>query len=151
MSDIDVKQGLPLSPTLIGLYNDELETHLDEINGVSPCLFNTIIVILLNGNDVVLLSRLGTSRQRLLSKLYEACNSSSLEVNLSKIKIMIFSCNKRKLNQEAFYLDKDPIEITHEYKFLEIDFCSSMDEAGPWPCGGARDGGEFFDGKLIHN
>ena len=31
---------------------------------------------------------------------------------------MIFGRNKKKLNQEAFYLDKDSIEITHEYKYL---------------------------------
>ena len=37
---------------------------------------------------------------------------------------MIFGCNKRKLNQEAFYLDKDHIEITHEYQYLGIDFYS---------------------------
>ena len=35
---------------------------------------------------------------------------------------MIFGCNKRKSNQEVFYLDKDQIEITHEYKYLRIDF-----------------------------
>ena len=35
---------------------------------------------------------------------------------------MISSSNKRKLNQEAFYLDKDPFEITHEYEYLGIDF-----------------------------
>ena len=47
-----------------------------------------------------------------------------LKVNLSKTKTMIFDCNKRKLNQEAIYLDKDQIEINHEYKYLGIDFYS---------------------------
>ena len=37
---------------------------------------------------------------------------------------MIFGHNKRKLNQEAFYLDKEQIEITDEYKYLGIDFHS---------------------------
>ena len=37
---------------------------------------------------------------------------------------MIFGCNKRKVNQEAFYLDKDQIEITSRYKYLGIDFYS---------------------------
>ena len=35
---------------------------------------------------------------------------------------MIFGRNKRTLNQEAFYLSKDQIEIIHEYKYLGIDF-----------------------------
>jgi hypothetical protein len=52
--------------------------------------------------------------QRLLNKIYEFCTSSNLEVNLAKHEIMIFGRNNRKLNQEAFYLDKDQIEITRE-------------------------------------
>ena len=41
-----------------------------------------------------------------------------------KTKIIIFGHNKKKLNQKAFYLDKVPIEITHKYKYLGIDFYS---------------------------
>ena len=119
MSDIGVKQGCPLSPTLFGLYIDELETYLDEIDEDSLSLFNTVVAILLYVDDVVLLSRSCAGLQRLLNKLYEFCTSSSLEVNLAKTKIMIFGRNKRKLNQKVFYLDKDQ---THEYKYLGIDF-----------------------------
>ena len=31
---------------LFGLYIDEVETYLDEIDGDSPCLFNIVVVIL---------------------------------------------------------------------------------------------------------
>ena len=103
MSNIGVKQGCPLSPphTQFGLYIDELETYLDEIDGDSPCLLNAVVAILLHVDDIVLLSRLGASLQRLLNKPYEFC-TSCLEVNLYKTKIMIFGRNKRNLNQEAF-------------------------------------------------
>ena len=37
---------------------------------------------------------------------------------------MFFGHNNRKWNQEAYYLGKDQIEITHEYKCLGIDFYS---------------------------
>ena len=47
MSDIDVKQGCLLSPTLIGLYIDELKTYLDKIIGDSSCLFNIAVAIVL--------------------------------------------------------------------------------------------------------
>ena len=70
MSDIGVKQGCPFSPTSFGLYIDELETYLDEIDGDSPCLFNTMIAILFYVDNVALLSRLGACLQRLLNKLY---------------------------------------------------------------------------------
>jgi hypothetical protein len=42
MSNIGVKQGCPLFPTLFGLYFDGLETYLDMIDIDSPCLFNLI-------------------------------------------------------------------------------------------------------------
>ena len=56
--------------------------------------------------------------------LLYANNDIMLKVNLPKTKIMIFDRSKRKLNQEAIYLDKDRIEINHEYKYLGIDFYS---------------------------
>ena len=101
-------------------------THvtLSTINGVVITLPTCIPNSNLYDDDVVLLSRSSASLQRLLNKLYDFCTSSSLEVILAKTKIMIFGHNKRKLNQEAFYLDKDQIEMTHEYKYLGIDFHS---------------------------
>ena len=45
LSDIGVKQGCSLSSTLFGLYIDQLETYLDEINKDFPCLFNTVVAI----------------------------------------------------------------------------------------------------------
>ena len=59
-----------------------------------------------------------------MNKLYEFCTPSTLDINLSKIKIMIFSCDKRKVNQEASYLGKDQLEITHEYEYLGIGLYS---------------------------
>ena len=60
----------------------------------------------------------------MMNKNYELCTSSILNVNLPTTKIMIVGRNKRTLNQEAFYLSKDQIEIIHEYKYLGIDFYS---------------------------
>ena len=61
----------------------------------------------------------------IITKIYEQkckfCIVFDLDVNLSKAKIMVFGCNKRKLNQETFYLGKNQNEITHHYKYLGID------------------------------
>ena len=67
-------------------YNiDEFETYLDGIDGGSLCLFNTMVAILVYV-DEAMLSKLGVGLQRLLNKPYELCNSSCLDVKLSKIK-----------------------------------------------------------------
>ena len=87
---------------------------MDEIDEESSCSLNTMFAILFYVDVVFMFSKSWSSLQSLFNKLYELCNSSSLDVNLSNIKIMMFGCNKRKLIQEAFYLGKDQIEITHE-------------------------------------
>ena len=46
--------------------------------------------------------------------------STSLEVKLYEIEIMIIAHDKRKLIQEAVYLDKCQNEIIHKYQYLEI-------------------------------
>ena len=79
------------------------------------------MVSILYPNNNIIFSNSWACIHILLNKLYRFCTSSSLEVNLSKTKIAIFGCNKRELNQEVFHLDKDQIEITLEYKYLEID------------------------------
>ena len=52
MSDIGVKQKCHVPPTLFGLYIDELETYLHEIEEGCPCLFNTVVAILLYAKNV---------------------------------------------------------------------------------------------------
>ena len=58
-SNIGVKEGCPLSPTLLSFYIDELETYLDKINGEFSCLFNIVVAILLDVDDVVLFTSSG--------------------------------------------------------------------------------------------
>jgi hypothetical protein len=45
---------------------------------------------------------------------------TSLEVDLFKTQSMIFGHNERNLNQEAFYLNKDQIEITMNINILGL-------------------------------
>ena len=109
---------------LFAVYINKLEKDLDDIDGNSPCLFVTVVIVILYVDNIILLSKSRTKLQRLLKELHEFCTSSRLKVNLCKTKIMNFGCNKRKLNQKAFYLDNDQIEITHKHKYVGIGFYS---------------------------
>lgn len=71
----------------------------------------TTIAVLLNANDVDMLCKPSTWLQRLMNKLNKFCTFSSLDVNLSKTKIMICDRNIRKLNQEVYI-----------HKYIEIDY-----------------------------
>ena len=51
------KKGFPLSPSLLRLYIDKLNTYLDEIDIVCKCLFSTMIIIFPYVDDVVMLSK----------------------------------------------------------------------------------------------
>ena len=84
------------------------------------CLFDTVVAIIHYVGDIVLVSRLGSCLQRLLDKLY-FCTLSSLDVNLSKTKIMIFDHDKRKSNLDVFIPRQVPNRDTYEYKYLRVD------------------------------
>ena len=84
-----------------------------------------MVIIFLYADDVVLLYKSRDGLQRLFTKLYEFHTSLSLEVTLSKTKIMIhLVATKIILNREAFYLYKGQIELIHKYKHLGIGFYS---------------------------
>ena len=77
-----------------------------------------IVAILLHIDDVIVLSKSRIGLHKFYTS-YEFCTYYSMEVDFFKTKLMIFGRNKIKSNQEAFYLDQNQIEITHEYKYLD--------------------------------
>ena len=54
-STIGVKQGCPLSPTLFGLYIDEVSRYLERFGGSGARLASIAIQILLYVDDIVLI------------------------------------------------------------------------------------------------
>jgi hypothetical protein len=91
-STIRVKQGCPLSPTLFGIYIDELESCLHvQIQEGNGCLLHQVLIsILLFVDDVVLLASSTKGLQRQLDALSLFYDLRRLTVNLGKTKVMIF-------------------------------------------------------------
>jgi hypothetical protein len=92
-STIGVKQGCPLSPTLFGIYIDELEAFLHEhIQESDRCPLHKVLKsILFFVDDVVLLASSPHGLQRQLNALALLCDHRQLMVNLGKTKVMVFN------------------------------------------------------------
>jgi hypothetical protein len=122
-STIGVKQGCPLSPTLFGIYIDELEAFLHEhIQDGDRCLLHQVLIsILLFVDDVVLLASSPAGLQRQLDALALFCDLRQLTVNLGKTKVMIFNGSKKSVDLHFFFRGEE-IEITNAYTYLGVRF-----------------------------
>jgi hypothetical protein len=125
-STIGVKQDFPPSPTLFGIYIDELETFLREhIWDSGGCVLHQVLIyILLFADDVVLLSSSLEGLQRQLDALSLFCDLGQLTVNLGKTKVMIFNGLKKTSNFH-FLFKGEEIEITNTYTYLGVQFSGS--------------------------
>ncbi|MCO5589452.1 hypothetical protein L7F22_043419 [Adiantum nelumboides] len=90
-STIGVKQGCPLSPTLFGIYIDELSKYVDTYGDAGSSLVGVMIPLLLYADDVVLISDSPEGLQRQLDALQRFCADRDLTVNLGKTKVMVFN------------------------------------------------------------
>ena len=111
-STIGVKQGFPLSPTLFGIYIDELEAFFNEslLRGDGFHLHQVLIFILLFVDDVVLLASSPEGLQRILDRLAYFCDMRQLVVNLEKTRVMVF--NGLKTSYLHFHFQGLEVEIT---------------------------------------
>ena len=122
-STIGVKQGCLLSPTLFGIYIDELEAFLQEhTQEKDGCLLHQVLIsILLFADDIVLISSSPEGLQRQLDALALFCELRKLTVNRSKTKVMIFNGVKKNLDFR-FLFKGEEVEITSTYTYLGVQF-----------------------------
>ena len=72
-SDIGVKQGCPLSPTLFGLYIDKLDEWLNSQEGDGALLGDFVIRLLLYADDLILIAKSALGLQEHLISLEHFC------------------------------------------------------------------------------
>lgn len=123
-STIGVKQGCPLSPTLFGLYIDELEMFIQTMGGEGALLSGSLISTLLYADDVVLISSSIEGLQAHLDALHRFCQDRGLTVNLGKTKVMVFNTSDRMYATGDFRViyDGQPVELVKEYTYLGVVF-----------------------------
>ena len=120
-SDIRVKQGCPLSPTHFGLYITKLEEWLNSQGSDGIHLGKFVIRLLLYTDDLILIVKTALGLQENLLSLEHFCRRVGMQVNISKMKVVIFS-NKRKHTQHKFYFEGNIPEEVADYKYFRIEF-----------------------------
>jgi hypothetical protein len=141
-SDIGVKQGCPLSPTLFGLYIDAVEdfVYANISNGGSVRVDGVAVSILLYADDIVFLASTQAELQQLLDIFSDFCTTSELTVNLAKTEVLVFSRSRVGVKANIYYRQQLVPQKT-KYKYLGIIFTATH---------GAKFGGEALLGAARH-
>ncbi|MCO5603414.1 hypothetical protein L7F22_057564 [Adiantum nelumboides] len=123
-STIGVKQGCPLSPTLFGMYIDEVSDYIDREGDRGAQLAETWIPLLLYADVIVLIAESPDGMQRQLDVLQKFAEESGLSVNMGKTKIMVFNTTTQWVRRSApkFTYGQDNVEYTDAYTYLGVVF-----------------------------
>ncbi|MCO5606524.1 hypothetical protein L7F22_060712 [Adiantum nelumboides] len=123
-STIGVKQGCPLSPTLFGMYIDEVSDYIDREGDRGLQLAGTWIPLLLYADDIVLIAESPDGMQRQLDVLQKFAEESGLSVNMGKTKTMVFNTTIQWVRRSApkFTYGQDNVEYTDAYTYLGVVF-----------------------------
>ena len=134
-SVMGVKQGCPLSPTLFGLYLDDLEEAMRAEQHLldSPSLAGLTLLALLYADDLALVSTSMTGLQAQLDVLRGYADRWGLTVNVDKTKAVIYrTARARVCSNPSLAYDGQSIEFVDSFKYLGVEMhCTqSFSDAG---------------------
>ena len=115
---IGVKQGCPLSPTLFGLYIDDMAERLLALGeeADAPSLAGLLLAVLLFADDTALCSTTPAGLQKQIDTLQQFCAERGLSINVKKTKIVVFA--NRAVTDCSFTIAGEPIEQVQDFKYL---------------------------------
>lgn len=119
-SNMGVKQGCPLSPTLFGLCIDQIENFLPQLEGDEPAIGMLTLLMLIYADDVALFAHNITALQKLVDAIHVFCENVGLSINVDKTKFMIVRTRKMDTHAPLMYQGKQ-IERVDNFKYLGID------------------------------
>ena len=123
---VGVRQGDNLSPTLFGIFINDLAIEIKNM-GLGVLCGTTKVSILLYADDIALIAENEKDLQKMLTKLEEWCTKWQLLLNANKSKIVIFrKKNKQKSNFE-FYVGISKLQVVSAYKYLGITLNEFLD------------------------
>jgi hypothetical protein len=114
-----VKQGDTLSPTLFGIYINDLVAEVNRHNlGIK--LGNIKVSILLFADDIVLIAENEEKLQKMLDIVHKWCSKWRLAVHKDKTKVMHFRKVRQARSWYVFKYGNIDLEVVNKYKYLII-------------------------------
>ena len=119
-SNIGLKQGCPLSPTLANLFLHDIHKIFTpgdvELEG-------TILNSLTWADDLVIFTLSHQNMQNYLESLSDYCKKINLKVNLDKTQAMIISKGYTLYkNRQPLHFDQQSLAYVAFYKYLGVEF-----------------------------
>ena len=117
-SEIGVRQGDSISPTLFNFYINEINNYIKP-DETSPTLGSKTINLLLYADDLILTSTTIEGLQKAVDNLDKFCADWNMEINVTKTKSIIFNKGGRLIPENVQY-SNSKIETCKSYKYLGI-------------------------------
>ncbi len=115
--EFGVKQGDTLSPTLFGLFINDLVSALKAITkGID--LETLVVQCLLYADDLVLIAESEEELQKMLNVVHDWCEKWRMRVNVNKSKVTHFTTKSQAQSDFDFTLGNKSLEKVNKYKFL---------------------------------
>ena len=118
--DSGVKQGDPLSPTLFGLFINDLVSDINELNMGIDISNDIVLSVLLYADDLAILTDSSDKLQNMINVLYNWCEKWQMKVNVKKTKIVHFRHKGLRETDKLFKYGNETIEVVDKYKYLGL-------------------------------
>ena len=128
MSELGVKQGCPLSPTLFGIFIDDFQTELEaRAAGFSlPNLVGEPTPALFYADDLALASTSVQGLQAQLDLLEAYSDHWGLTVNVKKTKVVAYSTARRAVAAPMLTYKSAPIDVLDKFTYLGVELHSTQ-------------------------